>query len=485
MRHILFFLLLSFSNLFAQNGLLTNVSWSDNLKIILNKDETHCLIWNGKSYGLIYDLATGEQVKEVIFNGYTKDNNYTVHVFEYKNDKATIAGWDNNGLKQEHYFFWDEASNKFYPGDVFASPMHGIIKTIIEDEVVFAFTIYQKDNKGRLNLKKPSHCFVQFYNWKTKKWREFKYPYEYVDKLNSEDLLLFREGNKMKFLDLKTLTFLNKETISFDNILTNYNDGIVYATTYDKGIDKVAPLNEKTFEVGKFSKAPSNQNIDYYWGAMWKYQIKLDRKQNAQKKYDVDLFIKNKKTGLEKITRISTTNEVEINLQKERIQAIQDNRQQSSKDDLNKKYAKQIEEMKDFESNFSRLPNAFTYDYSKAQGRDITNLKMSKRLFLTPNTTVYALGKLFECDESIVFLVMLRGPQAEGTESVYAILKTDHYGNRLQYQIIARTIRNNVGYIQMDEFSVATHLNNNTTISVTENYMGKEKKQAYKFYCLN
>jgi DNA replication protein DnaD len=110
---------------------------------------------------------------------------------------------------------------------------------------------------------------------------------------------------------------------------------------------------------------------------------------------------------------------------------------------------------------------------------------MSKRLYLSSKSTVYAIGKVFECEESKVFLVMLRGPSAEGTESVYALLKTDHYGNRLQYQIVARSVSNNIGYIQMDQFSITTYLNNNTTIDVVENYMGKETKRQYKMYCIN
>jgi hypothetical protein len=80
---------------------------------------------------------------------------------------------------------------------------------------------------------------------------------------------------------------------------------------------------------------------------------------------------------------------------------------------------------------------------------------------------------------------MLRGPQAEGTESVYAILKTDHYGNRMQYQIIARAIRNHIGYLQRDEFSIATDGNSNTVIKVKQNYMGEEENKEYKIYCLN
>lgn len=79
MKYLQLFLLLFVFNTFAQNGKFIKVSWSTNLSIILNKEETHCLVWNGYSYGLIYDLATGEQVKEVSLSGYTSDDQFDTH----------------------------------------------------------------------------------------------------------------------------------------------------------------------------------------------------------------------------------------------------------------------------------------------------------------------------------------------------------------------------------------------------------------------
>ena len=483
MKIIRILILLIGFNSIAQNGFFTNISSTRNLKIHLSKSQTHALVWHadGGSYGLVYDLQTGEQVRELIFKGFTSDSRFKPNIFDYRNDNVIIAGWDENNLQPEHYFIWDEASNTFYTGKDLPS-QHGTIHDIIGDEIVFSFTIYQKDGKGRLNLKKPLHSFVQFYNWKTKKWREFKQALKLKENLPCRSLLLFEDGNKMKYFDLKTTTFLTQTTPVFDNIVTNYQDGNIYATKYKPkhGIDKVALFDINALTIGSFNKAPTNNNLEYYWGEMTNYHLKFE-----QNNKNVDLVIADKKTKDTKKVQITTSDKAEVERINEKINALKEIRLNKTKDDLDKKYAGQKAEFVEFKANFEALPKTFTYDYNKAQGRDITNLKMSKRLFLTPNTTVYAIGKLFECDESNVFLVMLRGPQAEGTESVYAVLKTDHYGNRLQYQIIARTIRNNVGYIQMDQFSIATNLNNNTKISVTENYMGEEKKREFKFYCLN
>lgn len=483
MKIIRILILLIGFNSIAQNGFFTNISGARNLKIHLSKSQTHALVWHadGGGYGLVYDLQTGEQVKELILKGFTSDSRFKPHIFDYRNDNVILAGWDENNLQPEHYFIWDEASNTFYTGKDLPS-QHGIIHDIIGDEIVFSFTIYKKDSKGRLNLKKPLHSFVQFYNWKTKKWREFKQTLKLKENLPCRSLLLFEDGNKMKYFDLKTTTFLTQTTPVFDNIVTNYQDGNVYASKYkpNHGIDKVALFDLNALTIGSFNKAPTNNNMEYYWGEMMNYQVKLE-----QNNKEINLVITNKQSKDTKKVQITTSDKAEIEIINEKIDALKEMRLNKTKDDLDKKYAGQKAEFVEFKANFEALPKTFIYDYNKAKGRDITNLKMSKRLFLTPKTTVYAIGKLFECEESNVFLVMLRGPQAEGTESVYAVLKTDHYGNRLQYQIIARTIKNQMGYIQMDQFSIATYLNSNTTVSVTENYMGEEKKREFKFYCLN
>lgn len=465
----------------AQQGSFIYQNDIRNLKILLNKEQTHCLLWlaDGKSYGLIYDLQTGEQVKEVIFTGYTSDSNFKPHVFDYYNNNAIIAGWDNNNLQSERYFIWDEASNKFYNGDELPA-QHGIINDVIGDEIVFSFTIYAKNSKGQLNLKKPQHSFVQFYNWKTKKWRGYKHPYKVKDNLYSKSLILFEDGSKIKYLDLKSLQFLNTTSPGFDNIVTNFQDGNVYAAKYNKGIDKVALFDVTTLKVGSFSKAPSHNNLDYYWGEMTKHHVKLEKNNN-----EIDLVITNKQTKDTKKNRITTSNKDEAEIISQRVNSLKELRQNKSKQELNQKYASQIAEMKEWEINFQTLPKNYTHNYKNVKGTDITSLKMSKRLYLSSKSTVYAIGKVFECEESKVFLVMLRGPSAEGTESVYALLKTDHYGNRLQYQIVARSVSNNIGYIQMDQFSITTYLNNNTTIDVVENYMGKETKRQYKMYCIN
>lgn len=471
---------------FAQEGLFPKVSWSDRLIIILNKEETHCLIWNNGSYGLIYDLATGNQVKEVSFSGYTSDDQFGVHVFDYKNDKAIIAGWDSSGLKQEHYFLWDEANDKFYSGDTFGPPMHGMIQAIIGDEVVYAFTIYKKDKKGYLDLDKPSHSFVQFYNWKTKKWREKKLELEYRAEIIHKNVLAFRDKNEMKYLDLKTLTFTNQTSSAYDNIYTYNEDGKVYAGIYNKGISKIALLDENTLKAGKFIKAPSSNTGDYYWGAMWNYHVKLIRTKNQElDSQDVDLVIKNKKTGEEKTQRITARSKAERQAIWDRWKESSKNKTNKVQEDLDKKYASQIAELKEWEINFPQLPAVYVHDYNNLKGRDISHLKMSKRLSLTYNSTVYAIGKLFECSESKVFLVMLRGPQGNSTESVYAILKTDKYGNRLQYQIIARSLSDSQGYSQLDEFTIRTAGTSNATIDVVEKSIDYTRKQNYKVFCNN
>ncbi|RXR31481.1 hypothetical protein EQG68_09475 [Flavobacterium piscinae] len=481
MRIISLFLLLFSNFVFAQNGYLINSSYPKDFKIHLNKSQTHGLIWYYKAsnYGLVYDLKTGEQVKEIILAGYTTNSSFEPHVFDYKEDNVILAGWDNEDLKPEHYFIWDEASNKFYTGKELPF-QHGKIQDIIGDELVYAFTIYQKDGKGRLNLKKPSHSFVQFYNWKTKKWREFKQPYEFKENLTSRSLLLFEDGNKMKFFDLKTAQFLAQTTPAFDVVVSNYADGITYAAKYDKGIDKVALFDINTLTLGSFKKAPTHNNLDYYWGEMVNYHVKFE-----QNNTDIDLVITDKFSKATKKVTITTSDKEKADLIKARIATLKEIRQNKIKGDLDKKYASQKPDFVEFEANFEPLPKTFTYDYNNARGRDITQLKLSRKLFLTPNTTVFSVGKVFECKESKVFLVMLRGPQAEGTESVYAILKTDHYGNRLQYQIIARAIRNHIGYLQRDEFSITTNSNSNSVIKVKENYMGEEKSKEFKIYCLN
>lgn len=484
MRIIYLFLLVLTNTAFAQNGYFTSATGIGNFKIHLNKSQTHALLWNyqASSYGLVYDLQTGEQVKEIILAGYTTNSSFEPHVFDYKEGNAFLAGWDNENLKPEHYFIWDEASTKFYTGKELPT-QHGKIQDIIGDELVYAFTIYQKDSKGRLNFKKPLHSFVQFYNWKTKKWREFKHPFVYKEHLPSKSLLLFEEGNKMKYFDLKSTQFLETTSPSFDFIVTSYQDGNVYATKYkpNYGIDKIALFDLNSLSIGSFTKAPTdNNNMNYYWGEMTNYHLRFE-----QNNKEIDLVITNKQTKDTKKVKITTSDKAEIERIKEKVNALKEARQNKTKDDLDKKYANQKPDFIEFEANFEPLPKNFTYNYNNAKGRDITQLKLSRKLFLTPNTTVFSVGKLFECNESKVFLVMLRGPQAEGTESVYAILKTDHYGNRMQYQVIARAIISQVGYLQKDEFSIATDGNSNTVIKVKQNYMGEEENKEYKIYCLN
>ncbi|MBC8883310.1 hypothetical protein H9X57_07410 [Flavobacterium piscinae] len=332
MRIISLFLLLFSNFVFAQNGYLINSSYPKDFKIHLNKSQTHGLIWYYKAsnYGLVYDLKTGEQVKEIILAGYTTNSSFEPHVFDYKEDNVILAGWDNEDLKPEHYFIWDEASNKFYTGKELPF-QHGKIQDIIGDELVYAFTIYQKDGKGRLNLKKPSHSFVQFYNWKTKKWREFKQPYEFKENLTSRSLLLFEDGNKMKFFDLKTAQFLAQTTPAFDVVVSNYADGITYAAKYDKGIDKVALFDINTLTLGSFKKAPTHNNLDYYWGEMVNYHVKFE-----QNNTDIDLVITDKFSKATKKVTITTSDKEKADLIKARIATLKEIRQNKIKGDLDK-----------------------------------------------------------------------------------------------------------------------------------------------------
>ncbi len=483
---ILFFITLNSIAVFAQNnqeGRLYNVNSLRDIKLLINKDETHCFLHKGGAYGLIYDLQTGKQVKEVVFYGFTKDSGFKTHFFDYKNDKALIAGFDQSGNQSEHIFLWDEASGKFHAGKDLPTN-HGIVHDIIGDEIVYAFPKFAKDKKGKTNFNKIEESFVQFYNWKTQKWRLHTYPFEIKDIIDSRSVAIFKDGNKVKFLDLNTLSFLKHTSNAYDALVTYYTDGKVYAAVHKEGVDRIAPVDPNTLQAGRFQKAPSSNYLDYHSGEMRKYHVRLEGSKNVDQDYDVDLIINNKENGDRKTIRVTTSDKEQIKLVRNRIDAIEERRLNKSNAILNEKYADQISELREWEVNFDWLPNEYTHNYNHVKGRDITNYKMSKRLFRTPNTTTYAIGKISECDDSKTFLVMLMGPQAEGTESVFAVLKTDHYGNRLQYQIIARSVANNLGYTQMDEFAISTSYNK-TTIHVVENYMGEKKNRQYTIYCNN
>jgi len=106
--------------------------------------------------------------------------------------------------------------------------------------------------------------------------------------------------------------------------------------------------------------------------------------------------------------------------------------------DTEAKYASQIPEFREFEINFQQLPSSYTLDYNTVQGRDITNLAGTRRLFRTA-TSVSAIGRINNCDGGGTFLVLLRRNTASSEISTFAIIKADKYGNDKGYQIITQT----------------------------------------------
>src|SRR5690606_28169602 len=135
---------------------------------------------------------------------------------------------------------------------------------------------------------------------------------------------------------------------------------------------KVALFDVNSLALSSFTKAPTNNNMEYYWGEMTKYHVKFE-----QNNKDIDLVITNKQSKEIKKVKITTSDKAEIERIKEKMNALKEARQNKTKGDLDKKYATQKTDFVEFEANFEPLPKNFTYNYNNAKGRDITNLKLS------------------------------------------------------------------------------------------------------------
>ncbi|WP_420580151.1 tetratricopeptide repeat protein [Reichenbachiella sp.] len=105
-------------------------------------------------------------------------------------------------------------------------------------------------------------------------------------------------------------------------------------------------------------------------------------------------------------------------------------------------------DFEEFKINFSQMPNGYVLDYNTLQGRNVSNLKMTRRYFPMGGSSYAAIGLVAKGKEKYTFLLMSRDVRSAYLEQIdFILLTTDKYGVEVE--------RNSVAYTQKDNGSVS------------------------------
>jgi hypothetical protein len=91
----------------------------------------------------------------------------------------------------------------------------------------------------------------------------------------------------------------------------------------------------------------------------------------------------------------------------------------------------QEHDFKQFLVNFNQLPSSYTLDYNTLQGRDITDLAITKKYYPYIKN-VSAIGQISSCDNGYVFLIMLKTVRKNNETISFTTLTTDLRGNETE-----------------------------------------------------
>lgn len=133
----------------------------------------------------------------------------------------------------------------------------------------------------------------------------------------------------------------------------------------------------------------------------------------------------------------------------------------------------QEHDFKQFLVNFNQLPSSFTLDYNTVEGRDVTDLTMTKKYF--PNGgNINAIGLISSCDKGYVFLLMYKTKRSNNETINFLTLSTDLKGNETSSKNITTSQIDNGNTTIFGNFSMNIN-GNNYTINSQKEYIATGK----------
>ncbi|MFK5986805.1 MAG: hypothetical protein QM479_15470 [Pseudomonadota bacterium] len=143
----------------------------------------------------------------------------------------------------------------------------------------------------------------------------------------------------------------------------------------------------------------------------------------------------------------------------------------------------QEHDFKQFLVNFNQLPSSYTLDYNTIQGRDISDLAITKKYYPYIKN-VSAIGQISSCDNGYVFLIMLKSVR-KNTETIsFTTLTTDLRGNETESKNIT-TSQIDMGNVTIfGNFSMSIN-GSNYTINSEKEYIatGHKDKETINGSC--
>ena len=131
---------------------------------------------------------------------------------------------------------------------------------------------------------------------------------------------------------------------------------------------------------------------------------------------------------------------------------------------------------KQFLVNFNQLPSSYTLDYNTIQGRDITDLAMTKK-YISNGSTVSAIGLINSCDNGYVFLLMYVNKRKYTTTIDFLALTTDLEGNGTSSENITSSQIDMGEPTILGTFSMRIN-GNDYTINTEQEYIATGKKNS-------
>lgn len=459
------------------NTTITRISSDGKYTAIYDEKFKHLTIWN---------LETQQQVHEYRGEDLSK---YWAFDWNEETQQPSIVGFTASGYQT--YYRYDGKTMQY--GNTSLSSNKGYVDSVYEDEVLMVINRFEKDKKGKVDYTKPEWSQVQLYNFITKKWRTYRFEGAsnvYISNGFNRAFVYYPKKTEVYQIDLgfknkKLIKTLPKEGYNQFNIDPLQPHIAFLSFKNKKGDIKIRGAYDMTKDDWVIKSPPGQNNTGFNANNLNTFKPKLIFKDfiAGGKKAQIDIYSDTFENGY-KVAFVTAVLE-------DKAKLILDNLKQETEAKIAQikaaKAAKNLSQKSDFQQfliNFNELPSIWTLNYDRLQGRDITNVKMTKTYFpYSYNTSVNAIGKLLICNSKHAFLLLLRSNKNGADNSTFAVLETDAYGNKTRYEIIGQTQKALGKFQQAAEISITTSAKKYAVFSVTKYPNGHKREKRYSGQC--
>ena len=464
-------------------------SKSTSLKI--STEGNHLLAYNIKYHYLtIWNLETLQQVYAYQFknNNYIKNKQFKDLEFDWNDvtkQPSIIGSFYNNSNKD---YFWFNGNNLLYGSQATGlRTNYGRVLGVYDSEMLTIVTQHEKDKKGQINTSKPKYTKIQFYDFKLKKWRVFKFDkaknalisnvYKKLLVCYNDKVEIYELEDRLKGYNLiKTIKNKNFTTHSFDKKNSSY----VYLKRYKK--DKLVEVGTFNFNSNTFinKKEPSN-NYNYTLNNFkGKYpELNFENTSNPESKFK-KLVLNHNNTFVNLTADNDELSEFlnrKLNSYIEKAAEIE-NKKNSEKNAKNEALLNQLM------SNLRRFGNSYTFNYSSFDSYQIGSHPLVKASNYNAYIDLKAIGKF--CDDTsghwgatkVLAVTTKRSNSEVGEQYIFKLLSFTSSGVTSKTIGVTQKVRGNVA--QLANLSLVKGSNGYT---ITVNTDGRIKKFNVKSKC--